>query len=232
MRTPTKEIVKKIAEILKNEHPDYIYLRDLFKKIRQKFEIVVTTTPKHLPYIPTEDELKRYYEVVWQAKDIKHMFLIKTLIYTGVKVQELVNIKIDDIDFDKCQIRINHENNQKDRIVLFPESFRETFMVYVKTESKNGKVYLFESNRKMAFTTRGIRKILANYSKEAGMQQSLSPNKLRHFLLNWLKKQGIDDRLIQPYSGHKNRQSLEIYSKASLADAQKVYSKAIEKFPI
>ncbi len=105
-------------------------------------------------------------------------------------------------------------------------------MMYVKAESQHGKIYLFESNRKMAFTTRGIRKILANYSKEAGMQQSLSPNKLRHFLLNWLKKQGIDDSLIQPYSGHKSRQSLEIYSKASLVNAQKVYSKAIKKFPI
>ena len=63
--------------------------------------------------------------------------------------------------------------------MLFPESFRETFLMYVKAESENGKIYLFESNRKMAFTTRGIRKILANYSKEAGMQQSLSPNKLR-----------------------------------------------------
>ncbi len=120
MRTPTREIVKKIAEILQNEHHDYIYLRDLFKKIRQEFEVAVSTAPKRLPYIPTEDELKRYYEVVWQARDIKHMVLIKTLIYTGVKVQELVNIKIDDIDFDKCQIRINHEKEKKDRIVLFP----------------------------------------------------------------------------------------------------------------
>jgi len=60
----------------------------------------------------------------------------------------------------------------------------------------------------------------------------MSPHKLRHFLLTWLKKQGIDDALIQPYSGHESRKSLEIYSKLSIADAQQEYNKAINKFPI
>ena len=71
---------------------------------------------------------------------------------------------------------------------------------------------------KKHLTTRGIRKILANYAKKANIAQSLSPHKLRHFLFTWLKKQGIDDALIQPYSGHETRQSLEIYSKLSLND--------------
>jgi integrase/recombinase XerD len=57
------------------------------------------------------------------------------------------------------------------------------------------------------------------YSKsipnQAGLP-SISPHKLRHFLLTWLKKQGIDDALIQPYSGHASRQSLEVYSKLAI----------------
>jgi len=84
-------------------------------------------------------------------------------------------------------------------------------MLYAKNEETSGAIYLFESNRKKAFTTRGIRKILANYAKKANIAQSLSPHKLRHFLFTWLKKQGVDDALIQPYSGHETRQSLEIY---------------------
>jgi len=47
-----------------------------------------------------------------------------------------------------------------------------------------------------------------------------------------LKKQGIDDALIQPYSGHETRQSLEIYSRLSLSDAQEAYDKAIGTFPV
>lgn len=63
---------------------------------------------------------------------------------------------------------------------------------------KAGAVYLFESSWKKKYTDRGIRKILKKYSDQAGMVHSISPNKLRHFLLTWLKKQGIDDALIQP----------------------------------
>lgn len=232
MRTPTKEIVKKISKILRDERPDYIYLRDLFKKIREEFDIVVTTQTKRLPYVPTEEELKRYYNIVWQSRNTKHMVLIKTLLYTGIRVQELVNVKMEDIDFDRCQIRINQGKGCKDRIVPFPHDFREILILFVNAEQANGAVYLFESNRKKPFTTRGIRKILADYATEAGIQQSISPHKLRHFLFTWLKKQGIDDALIQPYSGHETRQSLEIYSKLSLSNAQEAYDKAIGKFPV
>ena len=232
MRAPTKDVVKKISKILRDERPDYVYLRDLFKKIRAEFDIGVTKQSKRLPYVPTEKELKQYYNFVWHTRNTKHMVLIKILLYTGIRVQELVSVKIKDIDFDRCQIRINRGKGDKDRIVPFPSNFRETLMLFVDAERTNGAVYLFESNRKKQFTTRGIRKILADYSTEAGMQQSVSPHKLRHFLFTWLKKQGVDDALIQPYSGHETRQSLEIYSKLSLADAQKTYNEKIDKFPI
>jgi integrase/recombinase XerD len=64
------------------------------------------------------------------------------------------------------------------------------------------------------------------------MEQSISPHKFRHFLLTWLKKQGIDDALIQPYSGHTSRQSLEVYSKLAITEAQNEYDRVIMSFPI
>lgn len=97
---------------------------------------------------------------------------------------------------------------------------------------KKHAVYLFESSWKKKCTDRGIRKILAKYSEEAGLVQNLSPHKLQHFLLTWLKKQGIDDALIQPYSGHESRKSLEIDSKLAITDTQQEYNEVINKFPI
>lgn len=231
-RTPTKDIVKKICKVLRDERPDYIYLRDLFRKVREELKLGVVTQPKRLPYVPTEEELKQYYQTVWKTRNVKHMVLIKVLLYTGIRVQECVNIKINEIDFDRCQIRINQGKGNKDRIVPFPKVFRETLILFTETEQSNGAVYLFESNRKKLFTTRGIRKILADYANQAGMKQSISPHKLRHFLFTWLKKKGIDDALIQPFSGHETRQSLEIYSKLSLSEAQEAYNNEIDKFPI
>jgi len=59
------------------------------------------------------------------------------------------------------------------------------------------------------------------------IERSISPHKLRHFLFTWLKTKNIDDAFIQPYSGHVKRDSLEIYSKLSLANAQDKYNDVI-----
>lgn len=65
-----------------------------------------------------------------------------------------------------------------------------------------------------------------------GLERNISPHKLRHYLLTWLKKQGIDDALIQPYSDHSSRQSLEVYSRLALGEAQKEYERVISHFPV
>lgn len=74
--------------------------------------------------------------------------------------------------------------------------------------------------------------MLARYAAVAGITRSMSPHKWRHFLFTWLKKAGIDDALIQLYSGHASRASLKIYSKLSLVDAHPSYNQAMERFPI
>ncbi|KLU63704.1 tyrosine recombinase XerC [Desulfosporosinus acididurans] len=231
-RTSAKKKAKELAKYLRGERPDYAYLKSLFQHLRAELEIEIPKTSKKLPYVPTEEELKRYYDVVWKAKNFQDMMIVKTLLYTGARVSELINIKLTDVDFHYCQIRINKGKGNKDRIVPFPQSFKELLAMHADSMAKKQAVYLFESSWKKKYTDRGIRKILAKYSEEAGLSQILSPHKLRHFLLTWLKKQGIDDALIQPYSGHESRKSLEVYSRLAITDAQQEYNEVINKFPI
>lgn len=231
-RTPAKKKAKELAKYLRAERPDYAYLKRVFQHLRDELEVEVSKVTKRLPYVPTEEEIKRYYLVVWQTKDFQDMMIIKTLLYTGARVSELVNIKLDDIDYDYCQIRINQGKGKKDRVVPFPESFKELLAMHAERKRAAGAIYLFESSWKKKYTDRGIRKILTKYSEKAGLGKNVSPHMLRHFLLTWLKKQGIDDALIQPYSGHESRKSLEIYSKLAITEAQKEYNEAINKFPV
>lgn len=231
-RTPVRQKAKQFIKSLKQEYPDYNYLRELFRHLRKELEVEVVRKAKKLPYVPTEEEIKKYYEVAWKSRNMNHVVLIKALLYTGVRVSELVKIKLNEIDMDRCQIRITEGKGKKDRIVPFPINFKETLAIHADAMIKKGAKYLFESSWKKAYTDRGIRKILAGYTKEAGIKESISPHKLRHFLFTWLKKQGIEDALIQPYSGHESRQSLEMYSKLSIADAQKEYENVIKKFPV
>lgn len=223
---------KEIASLLRGEHPDYNYLKSIFRHLRTELEIEVTHQEKKLPKVPTEEELQQYYQAVWKARNVQDMVIIKTLLYTGVRVSELINIRIEEVDFERCQIRINSGKGGKDRIVPFPISFKEVLAMHVDKMQGKRADYLFESNRQSKYTDRGIRKILAKYAKKAGLDHSISPHQLRHFLLTWLKKQGIDDALIQAYSGHSSRQSLEIYSRLSLSEAQFVYESVMLKFPL
>lgn len=232
VRTPVRQKAKQVAKLLKPEFPDYNYLRELFRHLRKELNVDVIRTSKKLPYVPTEEEMCKYYQAVWQSRNMTHVILIKTLLYTGVRVSELVKIKNSDVDLSVCQIRITDGKGKKDRIVPFPSGFKEILAMHIESNIRNERKYLFESSWKKPYTDRGIRKILSQYTKIAGIDQSISPHKLRHFLFTWLKKQGIDDALIQPYSGHESRKTLEIYSKLSINDAQKEYNQTIGKFPI
>jgi integrase/recombinase XerD len=231
-RATVKEKAKQITKILRKEHPDYFYLKELFKHLRNELNIKVMKTPKHLPYVPTEEEVTKYYDIVFKSNNMQNVVIIKTLLYTGARVGELVNIKLEDVDLGNYNIRINKGKGAKDRIVPFPQGFKEAIAMHIESMKKRGANHLFESSWKRPYSVRGIRKILAQYTKTAGMNRSISPHKLRHFLFTWMKKQGIDDALIQPYSGHQSRQSLEVYSKLSITDAQKEYEKAIKHFPV
>lgn len=231
-RTSAKKKAKELAKYLRTERPDYDYLKSVFRHLREELEIEISRMPKKLPYVPTQDELRRYYDAVWHAKNFQDMLIVKTLLYTGARVSELVNIRIRDVDFEQCQIRILQGKGKKDRVVPFPPGFKETLAMHAETVKRKGAVYLFESSWKKKYTDRGVRKILQKYSALAGMESSISPHKLRHFLFTWLKKQGIDDALIQPYSGHASRQSLEIYSKLAIPEAQEEYNRIMHEFPI
>jgi integrase/recombinase XerD len=231
-RTPPKKKAKELAKYLRAERADYSYLKSVFRALREELEITVPRASQRLPEVPTEEELRCFYQAVWNCRNFADMVLIKTLFYTGVQVSELVAIRLTEVDIERCQIRITQGKGSKDRQVPFPLAFRELLAVHLEQMREKGAVYLFESNRRHKYTDRGVRKMLARYAVAAGITRSMSPHKWRHFLFTWLKKEGIDDALIQPYSGHATRASLEIYSRLSLADAQSSYNQAMEHFPI
>jgi len=200
-RTPARRKARQLAKYLRAERPDYAYLKEVFRHLREELAVEVARAPKRL-------------------------------LYTGVWVAELVRIRIADVDLDTCRIRITRGKGGKDRVVPFPAAFKETLALHIDAQRRAGAVFLFESSWKKPYSDRGIRKILARYTQAAGITASISPHTLRHFLFTWLKTQGIDDALIQPYSGHATRQSLEIYSRLALADAQQRYDDVIGDFPV
>jgi len=231
-QTPPKQKARELARHLRAEHPDYAYLKQVFRHLRTELAVAVPRAPQRLPAVPSEEELRRYYQAVWQARNVGDMVLIKTLLYTGVRVSEVIKIRLADVDLDRCQIHITAGKGNKDRVVPFPDGFKETLAMQMERMHTKHATALFESSWKKPYSDRGVRRMLERYAQAAGLERNISPHQLRHFLLTWLKKQGVDDALIQPYSGHASRQSLEIYSRLAIGEAQEEYDRVIGRFPV
>src|SRR5688572_6880718 len=124
-RTPPQKKARQLAKLLRSERPDYAYLKKVFHHLRTELEVEVPRTSKKLPYVPSDEEVERYFETVWQSQRIQDALIVKTLLYTGVRVKELIHIRLEDVQLDQCQINIRAGKGNKDRVVPFPASFRE-----------------------------------------------------------------------------------------------------------
>ena len=152
-RTPAKRKARQLAKHLRSERPDYAYLKEVFRHLRDELGVDVTSAPKTLPFVPAQEEIRRYYETVWTARRTGDIVLIKTLLYTGVRVAELVKIRLEDVDLDACRIRITQGKGGKDRYVPVPAAFKETLALHIAALREKGAVFLFESSWKKPYST-------------------------------------------------------------------------------
>jgi integrase/recombinase XerD len=234
IRTPVREKAKEIATLLTQEQPDYDYLRELFRHLRKELSVSVPKAEKAIKKIPSQEDIEKFYEYLKTDANSKNKVMLQTLLYTGVRVSELINIKITDVNFDGCQIQIQKGVRGEKRVVFFPSLFEEALRKQVLGIAAKGGDYLFESAWNKPYTDRGIRKIMSIYSKKAGIENQVSPNTIRTFLLSWLKEQGIEDEMLLLYSGHESRYALAHYKNdesLGIDTTQQQYESVIQKLP-
>ena len=211
LRTPVRQKAKQIASLLKDEKPNYNYLREIFRHLRKELRITIEKKEKANRVIPSEFDIKRFLNVLKNESNHKNKIIIYTLLYTGARVSALINMKITDVNFETCQIHIEKGFKGQKRNVLLPTSFKEELKQHALNTKNNAGTYLFESSWKRPYTDRGIRKILSVYSEGAGMDNPVLPNTLRTFFTSWLKQQGIENTMLQTYCGIESHDSLACY---------------------
>lgn len=231
-KTTPMQMARKIVRLLKPERPDYQYLKKVFQHTRTLLDVNQTKAEKRLPELLTDDELLAFYEAAWQAKNPNHLILIKLLIYTGIRNAELTEVRLQDVDLDKCQIRIEQGKGNKDRYVLFPGSFKGELAQFIAGQKTAGARYLLESNRLGPYSTRRIRQIIKEYASAAGIEKRVYPHLFRHQIITFLTKNGIISPKLQLLSGHANERNLALYRDLALADVSDEYESAMKGFPL
>lgn len=183
---------------------------------------------KKLPKFVYYDELISLLEHSSEGKNGKRNKAIMEVLYaTGVRVSELVGIKISDIDFTNMTIRIMGKGSYE-RIVYFGEYALDAINDYINTERQEllkGRTseYLFLSNRIDKLDERMVRYIIDKIIKTSSIKMNISPHTLRHTFATHLLNEGCDIRSVQTMLGHKNISTTEIYTHVSDEMLRHVY---------
>lgn len=188
---------------------------------RNPFKLIKSLKkPKKLPNYMKYNE----FEVMVNSCDntplgIRNKAILELLLATGARIGEIVNIKINDIDFINQEIKILGKGN-KERICYFNNHSLITLNDYLNNSRnillKNKKSnYLFINHIGTPLTTRGIRTIIDQIITKSGLDISISPHVFRHTFATMLLNEGCDLKSVQELLGHANLSTTSIYTHVS-----------------
>lgn len=208
-------------------------LKSLYKYLLK--ENIVETNPTHLISNPKiEKKLPKflYYnelEKLLEVPDKNTLFgmrdltIIETFYSTGIRVSELINIKIEDIDFHEQTIKILGKGN-KERIVLYGKVLKGYLERYLPLRKEIAKTnHLFINKYGNGLTDRGVRLIIDNVLKKGALNYHISPHTLRHTFATHMLDNGADLRVVQELLGHESLSSTEVYTHLSNEHLREVY---------
>lgn len=181
---------------------------------------------KHLPLFLTEEEVTKLIAAV-QPKDergLRDRAVLETFYSTGIRVGELVGLKVQDIDFIGGVIKVLGKG-KKERIVPIGDIAIAAIRAYLEKRKKQAEA-LFLNKSGKRITDRGIRNIVGKYIRMASIKRGVSCHTLRHSFATHLLNRGADLRSVQELLGHVNLSTTQIYTHLTTDRLKSVYDKA------
>jgi integrase/recombinase XerD len=220
------KLVARIARLVRQAGLDYAGWRYVAKKVRQVCDLSPAKKGRKLPKVLNTDEFRRFYQIVDRAEDVQHALMLRLLFFTAVRVSELCNIHVADVDLDTCKIRVNQGKGSKDRYVLFGKGFATALRTHIAAHPHNR--WLFQTKRATKFSTRRVEQIVKKYAEEAGVKAT--PHTFRHQAITWLTRHsGMADAELQLITGHARRETLAVYQHVALdGDLEKKYQESMK----
>ena len=186
----------------------YFY-REIFKSavpVSLKF----AKTSKKLPIVLSRAEIEKIINCV---RNEKHRLMVGLAYGAGLRVSEVVNLKVGDINLDELTVHIKGAKGNKDRVTIFPKKLKADLSEI--TALQHGNEYLFESERGGKLTERTAQKVFENALTKAGIKKGATFHSLRHSFATHLLENGTDVRYVQELLGHANIRTTQLYTKVT-----------------
>ncbi len=188
----------------------------------------VETNPFLLGSLPKKDQLLPkflYYNELEEMFDIcdlsnyygqRDRCILELLYATGIRVSELTNVKLEDIDFSSKQIKVLGKGN-KERIVFFGNYALEYLGKYINDGRKKllkdgASEYLFINNKKERLESRGVELIISKIVSKTSIKTKITPHTLRHTFATHLLNEGCDILTVQELLGHESLRATQVYT--------------------
>tara|TARA_Y100000294_G_scaffold139567_1_gene133104 strand:+ start:89 stop:835 length:747 start_codon:yes stop_codon:yes gene_type:complete len=176
-----------------------IYYKEFLKK-DFKENIPLAKAHHKLPVVLSKSEIMKMIDA---TSNLNHKQVIMFLYYAGLRLDELINLRLEDIDYNREIIHLKKTKGSKDRIIFLHEKLKEI---------KSMQSTVFKSLRGKKYSQRSVQEIVKNAAKKAGIKKKVTPHTLRHSFATHLLENGADIRYIQQLLGHKDLKTTQIYT--------------------
>lgn len=213
-----KNIENYLIHLIKEEKISYSYQRQLLGAIGKFYELtfqkklnLASLYPKrkrqNLPKYLTREEVKRLLENV---HNLKHLCIIQLLYGAGLRVSEVLDLKLTDIESKNMLIHVRNSKGNKDRVVVLSEKLLEDLRKYFMRYKP--KDHLFEGQNAPRYSAKSIQNLVKAAASRAGIKKRVTPHMLRHSFATHLIEKGMDIRYVQEMLGHQSIKTTQIYT--------------------
>lgn len=182
------------------------YYKNILKNYK-KIDIKFSKRNLKLPIVLSKNEV---IKIINNIKNKKHKLIIFLAYSSGLRVSEVVDLQIKDIDFENYLIHIKNAKGKKDRITVLSAKITKPLSQLITLKNKNDLV--FETERGGKYSTRTLQKIFSNALIKSEIKKDATFHSLRHSFATHLLENGTDIRYVQELLGHNNIRTTQIYT--------------------
>lgn len=183
------------------------YYEHALGKPREYYTITRPKRSKDLPNTLSQEEV---FAIINAPKNIKHKAILHTIYGSGLRIGEVIRLRIQDVRSDDGYLFIKDSKGKKDRHTVLSPFLLDLLRAYYKAHKPS--YWLFEGRDGGQYTARSIQKIFRSAVKETGSNPWSTPHTLRHSFATHLMQRGVNIRYIQTALGHSNIKTTEIYT--------------------
>jgi integrase/recombinase XerD len=232
LKLSARSIARKISTL----KTFFAYLNRHFDIKNSAKELHIPKIEKRLPTYLTQEEVKRVLEHSEKDRSplgIRNSIMLYLLYSSGMRVSELINIKISDIHFDTRFISIEGKGG-KQRMIPLPEVIMTLLYDYLQKHTRNDfptstdSIYLFPimyGKKIKPISRQSCWGILKKLCEQAGIKRAVSPHQLRHSFATHMLEKGVDLRSLQVLLGHEEITTVEVYTHVETSQLRKIYDK-------